>query len=244
MKSPLEMQRRRSFWFVRNWLLELFHLIMKMLIPPDLLELSEGQRQLPSQVGFLKALKGQKPLLVLDLDETLIHSTQTPTDESDFHFETNVEGRPATFYVAVRPHAYYFLSMVSHWYEVVVFTSSVKEYGEMVIDHLRRHADIKGGLFRDSCTTTERGRVKDLRAQNCDMNRTIVIDNSPEHYRCNPENAIPISSWTHKQDDEELLSLLPMLNALRHLRDVRSVLKLRLKTIAASVRLSQRARSV
>ena len=42
-----------------------------------------------------------------------------------------------------------------------------------------------------------------------------------------PENAIPITTWISQSDDDELLSLLPFLDALRWTKDVRSILRLR-----------------
>lgn len=52
----------------------------------------------------------------------------------------------------------------------------------------------------------------------------FIIDNSPGAYRCFPNNAIPIKSWFSDPMDVALLSLLPLLDALRFTNDVRSVL--------------------
>lgn len=52
----------------------------------------------------------------------------------------------------------------------------------------------------------------------------FIIDNSPGAYRCFPNNAIPIKSWFCDPMDIALLSLLPLLDALRFTNDVRSVL--------------------
>lgn len=52
----------------------------------------------------------------------------------------------------------------------------------------------------------------------------FIIDNSPNAYRCFPNNAIPIKSWFSDPMDIALLSLLPLLDALRFTNDVRSVL--------------------
>ena len=41
------------------------------------------------------------------------------------------------------------------------------------------------------------------------------------------ENAVPIESWFENPADEELLNLLPLLAALRHVDDVRSILSMR-----------------
>jgi hypothetical protein len=42
------------------------------------------------------------------------------------------------------------------------------------------------------------------------------------------ENGLPISGWYDDQRDEALLDLLPVLDALRFVDDVRSILRLRL----------------
>ena len=41
---------------------------------------------------------------------------------------------------------------------------------------------------------------------------------------CLPDNAIPIKSWFNDPSDTALLNLLPVLDALRFVSDVRSIL--------------------
>ena len=68
--------------------------------------------------------------LILDLDETLVHASNFPINMPDiqykmvskFQFESETE-----IYVRVRPFVKEFLSFVSKYYEVVVFTASLKE---------------------------------------------------------------------------------------------------------------------
>lgn len=59
---------------------------------------------------------------------------------------------------------------------------------------------------------------------NEDLSSVFILDNSPGAYRYNPENAIPIKSWFADPSDTALLNLLPMLDALRFVSDVRSIL--------------------
>jgi CTD nuclear envelope phosphatase 1 len=62
------------------------------------------------------------------------------------------------------------------------------------------------------------------------MSRVIIVDNSPISYSKNRENAIPIAPFMGDNvHDTELLNLLPLLEALRYMNDVRSVLSLRLE---------------
>lgn len=70
--------------------------------------------------------------------------------------------------------------------------------------------------------------VKDLTIVNPNLKDVIIVDNSPAAYASQPSNAIPIQAWYCDQEDEELLSLLPLLHALAFLNDVRSLLDLRL----------------
>jgi len=58
-----------------------------------------------------------------------------------------------------------------------------------------------------------------------DLNDSIIIDNSPVSYELNPENAIPIDNWMGTNfNDECLLDIIPLLESLRDLKDVRSIL--------------------
>ncbi|XP_023246135.1 CTD nuclear envelope phosphatase 1 homolog isoform X3 [Copidosoma floridanum] len=115
----------------------------------------------------------RRKVLVLDLDETLIHShhdgvartTVRPGTPPDFILKVTIDRHPVRFFVHKRPHVDFFL-------DIVIF----------------------------------------------------ILDNSPGAYRAYPHNAIPIKSWFSDAGDTALLSLLPVLDALRFTQDVRSVL--------------------
>ncbi|KAH9311282.1 hypothetical protein KI387_026317, partial [Taxus chinensis] len=62
---------------------------------------SEPQFIFPPMAGH--DMKMQKKTIVLDLDETLIHSSEEPLSRYDFATETVIEGEPVTFYVLKRP---------------------------------------------------------------------------------------------------------------------------------------------
>jgi len=111
---------------------------------------------------------GPRKLLVLDLDETLVHSTQhwstscsftirvakppppppqpTSLDDSLAPYTPSKHGpgRPpqaaehVVLFVSKRPHLDVFLRKVNSWYDVAVLTSSSEAYASLVLDKLDR----------------------------------------------------------------------------------------------------------
>ncbi|XP_027984230.2 CTD nuclear envelope phosphatase 1 isoform X5 [Eptesicus fuscus] len=172
----------------------------------DILPLSPVSRNRLGQV--------KRKILVLDLDETLIHS------HHDGVLRPTV--RPGT-----PPD---FILKVSQWYELVVFTASMEIYGSAVADKLDNSRSIlKRRYYRQHCTLELGSYIKDLSVVHSDLSSIVILDNSPGAYRSHPgmgkcDNAIPIKSWFSDPSDTALLNLLPMLDALRFTADVRSVL--------------------
>jgi CTD nuclear envelope phosphatase 1 len=66
--------------------------------------------------------------------------------------------------------------------------------------------------------------IKDLFIVYSDLSRIVILDNSPGAYRSHADSAISIKSWFSDPSDMALLYLLPMLDALSLIADVRSVL--------------------
>jgi len=186
-----------------------------------------------SQISLHRLKLVRRKVLVLDLDETLIHShhdgvlrqTVKPGTPPDFILKVTIDRHPVRFFVHKRPHVDFFLDIVSKWYELVVFTASMEIYGTAVADKL----DTKEGIlrrryYRQHCTLEFGSYTKDLSAICSDLQSVFILDNSPGAYRAYPDNAIPIKSWFNDPSDTALLNLLPVLDALRFVSDVRSVL--------------------
>lgn len=170
----------------------------------------------------------QRKTLILDLDETLVHSTIKPVTHHHLVVDVFIDGVPCIFFVIKRPHVDAFLMKVSEWYDIIIFTASMKQYADPLIDQLDTKRLVKGRLFRESCLSKDGNFIKDLSLIKQDLTSTIIIDNSPIAYSHNKENAIPIDNWLgDNPNDDALLNLLPFLNALRFTSDVRSILSLR-----------------
>ncbi|KAK0550562.1 Nuclear envelope morphology protein 1 [Tilletia horrida] len=142
--------------------------------------------------------------------------------------EVVLDGRSLIYHVYKRPWVDYFLRKVATWYHVVVYTASVQEYADPVIDWLDQGRGlISGRLFRDACIFSNGTYLKNLSIVDSDLARVCLVDNSPASYLINPANGIPIEGWTHDPNDEALLDLLPVLDSLRFASDVRHILGLR-----------------
>lgn len=187
-------------------------------------------------------LQGRK-CLVLDLDETLVHSSFKILNQADFTIPVEIEGQYHNVYVIKRPGVDAFMKRVGELYEVVVFTASVSKYGDPLLDQLDIHHVVHHRLFRESCYNHQGNYVKvyvaqhtlvlqlltsgqDLSQVGRDLRETIIIDNSPTSYIFHPQHAVPISSWFSDAHDNELLDLIPVLEDLAgaQVRDVSLVL--------------------
>ncbi|KAJ8589937.1 NIF-domain-containing protein [Rhizopogon salebrosus TDB-379] len=162
--------------------------------------------------------------LVLDLDETLVHSNFRAIPDPDFIVPVEIENRWHNMYVQKRPGVDEFLRQMGQIYEVVVYTASLSAYADPVMDHLDIDRAVSHRLFRESCYRFKGNYVKDLSQLGRPIEDTIIIDNSPVSYIFHPMNAVPISSWFNDPHDTELLDICPFLYDLADTPDVRGVL--------------------
>ncbi|KAJ3405197.1 hypothetical protein CcCBS67573_g02789 [Chytriomyces confervae] len=165
-----------------------------------------------------------KKCLVLDLDETLVCSSFRPVPNADFIIPIDIDGEYHNVYVLKRPHVDQFLERLGDEFEVMVFTASLSNYANPVLDMLDTKRVIQHRLFREHCTYYQGNYVKDLSLLGRPMDSTVIIDNSPAAYLFHPSNAIPCTSWFDDVNDEELLDLVPFLFELNTVPDVRAIL--------------------
>ena len=177
--------------------------------------------------NILGSNEENKKTLILDLDETLVHSAFTPfSRKSDLMLTINFDGENRLLYVLKRPYVDEFLKELSSLYEIIIFTASISEYANPLLDLLDKEKCIKYRLFREHCTFDNGIYIKDLKIFDRKINNMIIIDNNPISYDNNVANGIPILSWYEDMNDNELLKLIPILKYMssKNVHDVRSVI--------------------
>ncbi|KAJ2827487.1 hypothetical protein GGI24_002632 [Coemansia furcata] len=170
-------------------------------------------------------LRGKK-CLVLDLDETLVHSSFREVEHPDYVVPVVLEGQEHNVYVLKRPGVDEFMRIMGQYYEIVVFTASLSMYADPVLDLLDKSNVVHHRLFRESCNLYNGNYVKDLSRLGRDVSQSIIIDNSPASYAFHTNNAIGISTWLNDPMDTELRDLIPFLIDLTCVDDVSAVLSL------------------
>jgi Dullard-like phosphatase family protein len=170
---------------------------------------------------YLPPPVGDKKTLVLDLDETLIHSSRFPPHSRVDAFRV---GDPE-FYVFKRPGLEEFLKFARDNFEVFIFTYGEERYAKPIIDHLMPWLDDQHRLYREACDG-RKGPSKDLRIFERARNRLILIDDSESALSLNPQNTVQISKWQGVPWDRALIDLLPpILKKCLEVDDVREVIK-------------------
>lgn len=165
-------------------------------------------------------------LLVLDLDETLLYATTSPmTRPADFAV--------GDYHVYKRPHVDDFLAQCFAWFDVAVWTSASVRYAAGIVAALFPQSPVFVWAG-DRCTsaldleTGERFDIKDLKKVKklgYDLDHILVVDDSAEKHRRSYGNLIRVSAYMGADADAELPMLLPYLDRLRTVENVRAVEK-------------------
>uniref|UniRef100_A0A3B3UKJ3 protein-serine/threonine phosphatase n=1 Tax=Poecilia latipinna TaxID=48699 RepID=A0A3B3UKJ3_9TELE len=166
-----------------------------------------------------------KICVVIDLDETLVHSSFKPLNNADFIIPVEIEGIVHQVHVLKRPHVDEFLQRMGEMFECVLFTASLSKYADPVSDLLDKGGAFQSRLFREACVYHRGNYVKDLSRLGRDLNRVIIIDNSPASYIFHPDNAVPVVSWFDDMSDTELLDLIPFFERLSKVDDIYDILR-------------------
>ena len=166
-----------------------------------------------------------KKTLILDLDETLVHSSFTPFENNDIVLNVDFDGMIYDIYVLVRPGAEYFIKNISKYYELVIFTASLSNYASPLLDILDKEDNIKYRLYRENCTFMNGIYIKDLKKLNRNLKDLVIVDNSPLAYTLDIDNGLPIKTWYEDKNDIELFKISGILEFLAKTGDVRNYIR-------------------
>ena len=166
-----------------------------------------------------------KILLVLDLDETLIHATERQL-EIDFDFQY------ANYFIYRRPHLEWFLESMSANFKLAVWSSADDKYVEEIVDKIKpENIEFEFVWGRTRCTTKRdyqldeyvyEKRLKKVKKKGFAIERILMIDDSSEKTRDNYGNAVYVSAFEGNQTDSELKILAEYLNSIKNSSNVRN----------------------
>lgn len=202
----------------------------------------------------LSSLSSQnKKILLLDLDETLIHA-EFIEDNDNNSYDENIYDTVLSFYTEIpinisnindnnttddeskddsdtcesekelnkigiffRPKLKEFLEEISEKFFVGIFTASIPEYADTIINYLDPDEKyIKFRLYRNDCVLINNSlRVKDLKilGENINLKNVVLLDNNIYSFLPQINNGILINSFFGDKNDDELS------NVMRYLLD-------------------------
>ncbi|MFA6209428.1 MAG: HAD family hydrolase [Candidatus Obscuribacterales bacterium] len=167
-----------------------------------------------------------KPLLILDLDETLIRGATAALDRAP-------EMVLAHYFVYFRPHVTEFLAQVNENFTLALWSSATMAYIAPIARAVWK--GLPDPLFvwdRSYCTIRydfHQGHeyyIKDLRkvaAKGIDLGQILMVDDELRKVSYQYANAICVRQFLGESDDRELLDLASYLETIREFSDFRKI---------------------
>jgi RNA polymerase II subunit A small phosphatase-like protein len=180
----------------------------------------------------------EKILLILDLDETLIHATEK---ELSYPADFQVFG----YYVYKRPYLEEFMLGCNQHFKLAVWSSASDDYVEEIVKQIMP-TEIKLEFVwgRSRCTycfdalTFESAQyadyyshynyvkvLKKVKKRGYALERVLIVDDTPSKAKYNYGNVIYPSEYLGEEEDNELQLLLNYLITLKDIENVRTIEK-------------------
>jgi TFIIF-interacting CTD phosphatase-like protein len=169
-----------------------------------------------------------KILLILDLDETLIHASETrlTSVEHDFVY--------AGYFVYKRPGLDEFLDSIKDAFRIAVWSSASDDYVISIASNIFKDSIEPEFIWGRSKCTFKRDleldtyyfakQLKKLKRKGYELERILIIDDTAEKVKDNFGNAIYIKEFTGTPDNE-LNKLSIYLQKLKSTNNVRIIEK-------------------
>lgn len=167
-------------------------------------------------------------LIILDLDETLIHATSNRLDiPEDFIFDK--------YFVYKRPFLDEFLTSLTSDFKLGIWSSADDEYVNHIVQTItppeinfeviwgRSRCSYRRDIEQDIFIYEK--RLDKLKKRGFRMEKILIVDDTQEKSRTNYGNAIHIKEFNGDQSDEELRTLLVYLRTFKDCDNVRTVEK-------------------
>lgn len=177
-------------------------------------------------------------LIILDIDETLVYATKNQLAvKHDFKL--------SDYFVYKRPDLDEFIEYVDSNFQFAIWSSASDMYVEKMTQKLELNekaafcwARSKATFKRPSNLDSDGNyniesvdhhffvkRLKKVKKLGFDLDKIVIVDDTPHKAQENYGNAIYVSEYKGNQDDDELMRLKEYLETLKHLDNVRVIEK-------------------
>lgn len=167
-------------------------------------------------------------LIVLDLDETLIHATENALSiPCNFRFDH--------YFIYERPHLRQFLNDLSKHFAIGIWSSAGDDYVNKIAGRVKPdNVDFEMVWGRSRCSLRRdpvsdgycfEKRLDKLKKKGFRLEQILIVDDSPTKSRTNYGNAVYIREFTGDTSDGELPFLYDYLLTFKAVDNVRTVEK-------------------
>ncbi|CDW80669.1 nli interacting factor-like phosphatase family protein [Stylonychia lemnae] len=216
------MDSLKSFYLINQYRHHLNYQTKNRILRPDVNQIKVN---IPTPKNF-----ALKKLLILDMDETLIHAAASSEIEN-YPVKPNIitqfddpDDNRLEIAIFFRPYLHTFLKNMAKYFQIVIFTASDQNYADCIlniVDPERLYIDMR--MYRPFCKSTDFGYIKDLSIiQNRNLENVVIVDNNLFCCALQINNAIPIQPFYCDPKDEELNYLEQyLMNKVLLAKDVR-----------------------
>lgn len=167
-------------------------------------------------------------LIILDLDETLVHATKNKLPiKEDFKLED--------YFIYKRPFLNDFLKSISEDFKIGIWSSASDFYVSEIVDTIKsKSLEFEFIWGRSKCSRRRdfyfdeyvyEKRLDKLKKKGFPLEHILIIDDSPEKSRTNFGNAIHIKPFEGDLNDSELNFLQKYLLEIKNVENVRELEK-------------------
>lgn len=180
---------------------------------------SEIESKLKETYGELE-YSSNRYLIILDMDETLVHSDLDLSWSTHDQYLKTAEGNIIP--LNLRPYLFEFLSFCYEFADLAIYTASCSDYADPIVNFIEADKKyFKYRLYRDHCLAYGSIFIKDLAIFNKPLEKTIIVDNNIFSFAHYLRNGVLVSSFYNESNDMELLSLIEFFKSLFVTEDVR-----------------------
>jgi Dullard-like phosphatase family protein len=177
-------------------------------------------------------------LLILDIDETLIHTEKFPTnylEKGEFDFKYQSLNKEYEYFTIKRPFLDEFLKYALDNFNIAIWTAAGKDYAENVLKNIgidkskldffytEENCTIK--LDYETCNYYGEKNLNKIRKKGYNLDQVLIVDDISKTAKHNYGNLIHIKPFTTNRSDTELLKLISYLEKIKNAEKFRSIEK-------------------